>query len=65
MLHFLSQLNHFPGRRKDRFIPLFLPEFDVEFAVGMAPHHESGGPFGFRCHSQDRFIQHTARKLKL
>jgi hypothetical protein len=32
MLHFLSQLNHLPRRRKDRLIALLLPEFNIEAA---------------------------------
>jgi hypothetical protein len=37
MLHFLSQLNHLPGSRENRFISLLLPELDVELAVRVLP----------------------------
>jgi hypothetical protein len=44
MLHFLSQLNHFPSGRKDGRIALLLPELDIEFAVGILPDDESRRP---------------------
>jgi hypothetical protein len=34
MLNFLGQLNHFPSSGKNRFIALFLPELNVEVAIG-------------------------------
>jgi hypothetical protein len=33
MLDFLSQFNHFPGRRKNSFVSLFLPKLDIEPVV--------------------------------
>jgi hypothetical protein len=33
MVDFLGQFDQFPCRSKDGFIPLFLPEFDIERAI--------------------------------
>ncbi len=45
MLDFLRQLHHLPCGLEDGFIALFLPELDVEGAVGVMAAHEAGLPF--------------------
>src|SRR5260370_11653513 len=47
MVDFFRQLHQFPRRPKDCFVPLLLPEADVEVTVREFALHESGPPLWF------------------
>jgi hypothetical protein len=44
MFEFFREFHHLPSRSEDRFVALFLPEFDVEFTTGKAAFDQPGFP---------------------